>query len=181
MSASYSRFIGFRTTSSSMPRFVCSLPRVWRVDAGVIAPLPQATCAAKSTRSCSSSAAIPAGELTNGQLIRTPPPKHPRRPRPCFPDGEPSSRPSPSRKFRLIKGGGRWLDRRYRNLAQKGATREVMRLGPTIQRTPTQTFALWPRSSSKNEIAVYLQISQRYMIAIPQSLFGKAGIERAGS
>jgi two-component system nitrate/nitrite response regulator NarL len=82
--------------------------------------------------------------------------------------------------IRLIHGGGVWLDRRYRNLAAAELGEESESRRPGFNERERRVLRLVLEGLSNKAIAARLQISESYVKALIQSLFGKTGVRTRG-
>jgi DNA-binding NarL/FixJ family response regulator len=80
----------------------------------------------------------------------------------------------------LIRGGGVWLDRRYRNLAAADLGEESASGRPDFNERERRVLRLVLEGLSNKAIGTRLQISESYVKALIQSLFGKTGVRTRG-
>jgi two-component system, NarL family, nitrate/nitrite response regulator NarL len=82
--------------------------------------------------------------------------------------------------IRLVHGGGVWLDRRYRNLSATDPGEESASQRPGFNERERRVLRLVLEGLSNKAIATQLQISESYVKALIQSLFGKTGVRTRG-
>ena len=82
--------------------------------------------------------------------------------------------------IRLIRGGGVWLDRRYRNLTATDLGEDSASGRPSFNERERGVLRLVLEGLPNKAIATRLQISESYVKALIQSLFGKTGVRTRG-
>ena len=82
--------------------------------------------------------------------------------------------------IRLIRAGGVWLDRRYRNLAAGDLAAEQASAGPRFNERQRKVLRFVLEGLSNKVIAGRLRISESYVKALIQSLFRKTGVRTRG-
>jgi len=82
--------------------------------------------------------------------------------------------------IRFVRGGGVWLDRRYRNLTATDLGEESAGRRPSFNERERGVLRLVLQGLSNKAIATRLQISESYVKALIQSLFGKTGVRTRG-
>jgi two-component system nitrate/nitrite response regulator NarL len=82
--------------------------------------------------------------------------------------------------IRLIRGGGVWLDRRYRNLLTTDIIGEQTSARPRFNERQRKVLRFVLEGLSNKVIAGRLQISESYVKALIQTLFRKTGVRTRG-
>jgi two-component system nitrate/nitrite response regulator NarL len=82
--------------------------------------------------------------------------------------------------IRLIRAGGVWLDRRYRNLVGTDTVGEQASTGPRFNERQRKVLRFVLEGLSNKVIAGRLQISESYVKALIQALFRKTGVRTRG-
>jgi len=82
--------------------------------------------------------------------------------------------------IRLIRAGGVWLDRRYRNLGATGDAGEQTAPGPHFNERQRKVLRFVLEGLSNKVIAGRLRISESYVKALIQTLFRKTGVRTRG-
>jgi two-component system, NarL family, nitrate/nitrite response regulator NarL len=82
--------------------------------------------------------------------------------------------------IRLIRGGGVWLDRRYRNLVGTDIGGEQTSTQPRFNERQRNVLRFVLEGLSNKMIAGRLQISEGYVKALIQILFRKTGVRTRG-
>ena len=82
--------------------------------------------------------------------------------------------------IRLIRGGGVWLDRRYRSLVPTGIAGEQTSTGPRFNERQRKVLRFVLEGLSNKVIAGRLRISESYVKALIQALFRKTGVRTRG-
>jgi two-component system nitrate/nitrite response regulator NarL len=83
--------------------------------------------------------------------------------------------------MRLVRGGGVWLDRRYRNLtAAADLDGEQPGAGQRFNERQRKVLRFVVEGLSNKVIAARLRISESYVKALVQSLFRKTGVRTRG-
>ena len=82
--------------------------------------------------------------------------------------------------IRLVRAGGVWLDRRYRNLVRSGTAGEQVSTGPRFNERQRKVLRFVFEGLSNKAIAGRLRISESYVKALIQTLFRKTGVRTRG-
>jgi DNA-binding NarL/FixJ family response regulator len=82
--------------------------------------------------------------------------------------------------IRTVQAGDRWLDQRYRNLADEQQGGSQPESGPRFNERQRKVLRFVLEGLSNKEIAWHLQISESYVKAILQSLFEQTGVRTRG-
>jgi two-component system, NarL family, nitrate/nitrite response regulator NarL len=82
--------------------------------------------------------------------------------------------------IRLIRAGGVWLDRRYRNLVGTDIVWEQTSTGPRFNERQRKVLRFVLEGLSNKMIAGRLRISESYVKALIQTLFRKTGVRTRG-
>lgn len=82
--------------------------------------------------------------------------------------------------IRLVRRGGVWLDRRYRNLTAADSLQEQASPGPRFNERQRKVLRFVLEGLSNKGIAGRLRISESYVKALLQSLFRKTGVRTRG-
>jgi two-component system nitrate/nitrite response regulator NarL len=81
---------------------------------------------------------------------------------------------------RVIRGGGSWLDRRYRNLSVSQAAADQQGTGPHFNERQRRVLRFVVEGLSNKVIARRLRISESYVKALMQGVFRKTGVRTRG-